>query len=285
MIDYTCKLAKELSVVGLINVQFAVKNGTVYVLEANPRASRTVPFVSKATGVPLAKLAAKVMVGKKLKDLGIIGTPKLNHVAVKEAVFPFDKLPGVDVVLGPEMKSTGEVMGLDSDLGMAYYKAEVAAETKLPTSGTVFISVRDEEKLRIAPIAKKLSKLGFKILATRGTAETLSAMGVEAEVVPKVSEGQPNIVDYIRSGKISLIINVPKGKGPKDDEFYIRRTAVECKTPYITTIAAAHAAVTAIERVKNGTFTIKSLQEYNGAAAGDGKTVSAQLQIQNLSWR
>ncbi|MEM2386441.1 MAG: ATP-grasp domain-containing protein, partial [Candidatus Bathyarchaeia archaeon] len=284
MIDYTYKLARELSVVGLINVQFAVKNGTVYVLEANPRASRTVPFVSKATGVPLAKIAAKVMVGKKLKELGVTETPKLNHVAVKEAVFPFDKLPGVDVVLGPEMKSTGEVMGIDSDLGMAYYKAELAAETKLPKSGTVFISVRDEEKMRILPIAKKLSELGFKILATRGTAESLSAMGVAAEVVPKVSEGPPNIVDYIRSGKVSLIINVPKGKGPKDDEFYIRRAAVECKTPYITTIAAAHAAVMAIERVKNGKFTIKSLQEHHSAVR-EGKVISAEIQIRNCSWR
>jgi carbamoyl-phosphate synthase large subunit len=263
MIDYTRKIAKELGVVGLINVQFAVKNGTVYVLEANPRASRTVPFVSKATGVPLAKVAAKVMVGRKLRELGVTETPKVSHVAVKEAVFPFAKLPGVDVVLGPEMKSTGEVMGLDRDFGMAYYKAKLAAETRLPTGGTVFISVRDEDKLRIVPVAKKLARLGFRILATRGTAEALAAVGVEAKVVPKVSEGQPNIVDYVRAGKISLIINVPKGKGPKDDEFHIRRTAVEYKTPYITTVAAAHAAVMAIERMMEGSFTIKSLQEYH----------------------
>ena len=264
MKEYTRKFAKELSVVGLINVQFAVKNGTVYVLEVNPRASRTVPFVSKATGVPLAKIAAKVMVGRKLRELGITGEhPKLGHIAIKEAVFPFAKLPGVDVVLGPEMKSTGEVMGLDSDFGMAYYKAELAAETKLPTSGNVFISVRDEEKMHAIPIARKLLELGFNILATRGTAETLIAIGVKTETVLKVSEGRPHIVDYIKSGKVALIINVPKGKGPKDDEFQIRRAAVEYKVPYITTIAAAHAAVRAIQRIKESKFTIKSLQEYH----------------------
>ncbi|MEM2318050.1 MAG: carbamoyl-phosphate synthase large subunit [Candidatus Bathyarchaeia archaeon] len=283
MIDYTRKLAKELGVVGLINVQFAVKNGTVYVLEANPRASRTVPFVSKATGVPMAKIAAKVMVGRKLRELGVAETPRVNHVAVKEAVFPFAKLPGVDVVLGPEMRSTGEVMGMDCDLGMAYYKAELAAETKLPISGTVFISVRDEDKLRIVPVAKKLARLGFRILATRGTAEALTLMGVEAEVVPKVSEGQPNIIDYIKAGKINLIINVPKGKGPKDDEFHIRRTAVEFKTPYITTVAAAHAAVLAVEQVREGSFTIKSLQEYHSAVAKG--ELAPQLQVRKFSWR
>jgi carbamoyl-phosphate synthase large subunit len=285
MIDYTRKIAKELGVVGLINVQFAVKNGTVYVLEANPRASRTVPFVSKATGVPLAKVAAKVMVGRKLRELGVTETPKVSHVAVKEAVFPFAKLPGVDVVLGPEMKSTGEVMGLDRDFGMAYYKAELAAETRLPTGGTVFISVRDEDKLRIVPVAKKLARLGFRILATRGTAEALAAVGVEAKVVPKVSEGQPNIVDYVRAGKISLIINVPKGKGPKDDEFHIRRTAVEYKTPYITTVAAAHAAVMAIERMMEGSFTVKSLQEYHSATLKGGISAMPQIQIRRFSWR
>ncbi|MEM2994857.1 MAG: carbamoyl-phosphate synthase large subunit [Candidatus Bathyarchaeia archaeon] len=264
MKEYTRKLAKELSVVGLINVQFAVKNGKVYVFEVNPRASRTVPFVSKATGVPLAKIAAKLMVGHKLKEFGLGGgDAKLDHIAVKEAVFPFAKLPGVDVVLGPEMKSTGEVMGLNHDFGMAYYKAELAAETNLPTSGNVFISVRDEEKMRIVPVAKKLQELGLKILATRGTAETLIGMGVETEIIPKISEGRPNVVDYIKSGKISLIINVPKGKGSKDDEFQIRRAAVEYKVPYITTTAAAQATAKAIERIKESKFTIKSLQEYH----------------------
>lgn len=264
MIDYTRKLAKELGVIGLINIQFAVKNGTVYVLEVNPRASRTVPFVSKATGVPLAKIAAKVIAGWKLSELGIKGeSVKVDHVAVKEAVFPFAKLPGVDVVLGPEMKSTGEVMGMNHDFGMAYYKAELAAETNLPISGNVFISVKDEEKLRIVPVARRLSELGFRILATRGTAETLIAMGINTEIVLKVSEGRPHIVDYIKSGKINLIINVPKGKGPRDDDFQIRRAAVEYRVPYITTVAAAQAAVRAIERIRERSFTIKSLQEYH----------------------
>ncbi|MCS7095522.1 MAG: carbamoyl-phosphate synthase large subunit [Nitrososphaerota archaeon] len=264
MIDYTRKLAKELGVIGLINIQFAVKNGTVYVLEVNPRASRTVPFVSKATGVPLAKIAAKVIAGWKLSELGVKGeSVKVDHVAVKEAVFPFAKLPGVDVVLGPEMKSTGEVMGMNHDFGMAYYKAELAAETNLPISGNVFISVKDEEKLRIVPVARRLSELGFRILATRGTAETLIAMGINTEIVLKVSEGRPHIVDYIKSGKINLIINVPKGKGPRDDDFQIRRAAVEYRVPYITTVAAAQAAVRAIERIRERSFTIKSLQEYH----------------------
>ena len=264
MKEYTRNFARELSVVGLMNIQFAVKNGTVYVLEVNPRASRTVPFVSKATGVPLAKVAAKVMVGHKLRELGVTGeNMKLTHIAIKEAVFPFAKLPGVDVVLGPEMKSTGEVMGLNHDFGMAFYKAELAAETNLPTSGNVFISVRDGEKMRIIAVAKKLAELGFKILATRGTGETLVATGVETEIILKISEGRPHVVDYIKSGKISLIINVPKGKGSKDDEFQIRRAAVEYKVPYVTTVAAAYATVRAIERIKGSKFTIKPLQEYH----------------------
>ncbi|MEM2815661.1 MAG: carbamoyl-phosphate synthase large subunit [Candidatus Bathyarchaeia archaeon] len=283
MIDYTRKLAKELNVIGLINIQFAVKNGTVYVLEVNPRASRTVPFVSKATGVPLAKIAAKVMVGRKLHELGIKGeSVKVDHVAVKEAVFPFAKLPGVDVVLGPEMKSTGEVMGMNHDFGMAYYKAELAAETNLPMSGNVFISVKDEEKLRVVPVARRLSELGFKILATRGTAETLIAMGINTEIVPKVSEGRPHIVDYIKSGKIHLIINVPKGKGPRDDDFQIRRAAVEYKVPYITTVAAAQAAVRAIERIRERSFTIKSLQEYHGVVLASNTHILPKLQIGKL---
>ena len=264
MIDYTRKIARELHVVGLINVQFAIKDGKVYVFEANPRASRTVPFVSKATGVPLAKIAAKLMVGHRLSEFGLGEVAELDHVAVKEAVFPFAKLPGVDVVLGPEMKSTGEVMGIDKDFGIAYYKAELAADTRLPTEGNVFISVRDDEKLRIIPVAKKLKELGLNILATKGTAEVLAAAGIDVKIVPKIGEDRPDILDYIKSDKIDLIINVPKGKGSKDDEFQIRRAAVEHKVPYITTIAAAQAAVKAIEKIKKeGTFTVKSLQEYH----------------------
>jgi len=264
MIDYTRKIARELHVVGLINVQFAIKDGKVYVFEANPRASRTVPFVSKATGVPLAKIAAKLMVGHRLSEFGLGEVAELDHVAVKEAVFPFAKLPGVDVVLGPEMKSTGEVMGIDKDFGIAYYKAELAADTRLPTEGNVFISVRDDEKLRIIPVAKKLKELGLNILATKGTAEVLAAAGIDVKIVPKIGEDRPDILDYIKSDKIDLIINVPKGKGSKDDEFQIRRAAVEHKVPYITTVAAAQAAVKAIEKIKKeGAFTVKSLQEYH----------------------
>lgn len=264
MIDYTRKIARELHVVGLINVQFAIKDGKVYVFEANPRASRTVPFVSKATGVPLVKIAAKLMVGHRLNEFGLGEVAELDHVAVKEAVFPFAKLPGVDVVLGPEMKSTGEVMGIDKDFGIAYYKAELAADMRLPTEGNVFISVRDDEKMRIIPVAKKLKELGLNILATKGTAEVLAAAGIDVKIVPKIGEDRPDILDYIKSDKIDLIINVPKGKGSKDDEFQIRRAAVERKVPYITTVAAAQAAVKAIEKIKKeGVFTVKSLQEYH----------------------
>ncbi len=264
MKDYTRRIAKELHVVGLINVQFSIKDGKVYVFEVNPRASRTVPFVSKATGVPLAKIAAKLMVGHSLSEFGLGEEPEVNHVAVKEAVFPFAKLPGVDVVLGPEMKSTGEVMGIDKDFGIAYYKAELAADTRLPTKGNVFISVRDDEKMRIIPVAKKLKELGLNILATKGAADVLIAANIDVKVVPKIGEGRPDILDYIKSDKIDLIINVPKGKGSKDDEFQIRRAAVDRKIPYITTVAAAQAAVKAIEKIKKeGSFTVKPLQEYH----------------------
>lgn len=263
MKDYTRRIAKELHVVGLINVQFAIKDGKVYVFEANPRASRTVPFVSKATGVPLAKIAAKLMVDHKLSEFGLGEEAEVDHVAVKEAVFPFAKLPGVDVVLGPEMKSTGEVMGIDKDFGIAYYKAELAADTRLPTKGNVFISVRDDEKMCIIPVAKKLKELGLNIFATKGTADVLIAAGIDVKVVPKIGEDRPDILDYIKSDKIDLIINVPKGKGSKDDEFQIRRVAVDHKVPYITTAAAAQAAVKAIEKIKKeGTFTVKPIQEY-----------------------
>ncbi|MEM2909748.1 MAG: carbamoyl-phosphate synthase large subunit [Nitrososphaerota archaeon] len=278
MKDYTRRIAKELHVVGLINVQFAIKDGKVYVFEANPRASRTVPFVSKATGVPLAKIAAKLMVGHRLSEFGLGEAAEIDHIAVKEAVFPFAKLPGVDVVLGPEMKSTGEVMGMNEDFGMAYYKAELAADTRLPTGGNVFISVRSDEKAHIVPVAKKLRELGLNILATKGTAEVLVAAGVDVKVIPKVGEGRPNVLDYIKSDKIDLIINVPKGKGSKDDEFQIRRVAVERKVPYITTVAAAQAAVKAIEKIKKSSFVIKPLQEYHIKLIVKSKSVNHHIQ-------
>jgi len=263
IIDYTRKLALALKVVGLVNIQYAVKDKVVYVLEANPRASRTVPFVSKATGIPLAKIAAKLMMGKKLKELGVKERLNLKHVAVKEAVFPFIKLPGVDPVLGPEMKSTGEVMGVDYDFGVAYYKAELAAGMRLPTEGTVFISVKKRDREKILPVAKKLQEMGFRIVATNGTAEFLNANGVKAEVILKVSQGRPNILDAIINRQIDLIINTPSGKRGKTEGYMIRRAAVDYGVPYITTVAGAIAAVRGIEAIKKAEMTIKSIQEYH----------------------
>ncbi len=264
IIDYTRKIALALKVVGLINIQFAIKDGVVYVLEANPRASRTVPFISKATGLPLAKIAAKLMMGKKLRELGVRERLNLKHVAVKEAVFPFVKLPGVDPVLGPEMKSTGEVMGIDYDFGLAYYKAELAAGMKLPTEGTVFISVKDKDKNeKLVEVAKKLKELGFRIVATEGTARFLRENGIDVEVIPKISEGRPNVIDEIINRRIDLIINTPKGKKERSEGYLIRRTAVDFGVPYITTIAGAIAAVRGIEAVKKAKMTIKSIQEYH----------------------
>jgi len=261
--DYTRKIALALGVIGLVNIQYAVKDDVVYVLEANPRASRTVPFVSKATGLPLAKIAAKIMIGRKLRELGVKERLTLKHVAVKEAVFPFNKLPEVDPVLTPEMKSTGEVMGIDYDFGLAYYKAELAAGMRLPIEGVAFISVKDRDKPKIFPIAKGLRNLGFKILATHGTAEYLRSAGIDAKTVPKTTEGRPNVVDFIINGEVDLIINTPSGKGPKREGYEIRRAAVEYNVPYITTIPAALAAVKGAEAIEKGDMTIKPLQEYN----------------------
>lgn len=263
IIDYTRKLALELKVEGLINIQYAVKDGVVYILEANPRASRTVPFVSKVTGIPLAKIAAKIMLGKKLKDLGLKERIFPRHVAVKEVVFPFVKLPGVDPVLGPEMKSTGEVMGIDYDFGVAYYKAQLAAGMRLPLEGTVFISVKKEDRNKILGVARKLKEMGFRILATDGTAEFLNKNGIEAEVVLKVSQGRPNVIDKIINREIDLIINTPSGKRGKTEGYMIRRTAVDHGIPYITTVSGAIAAVKGIEAMRKSRMTIKSIQEYH----------------------
>ncbi len=265
IVDYTKKLALALKVVGLINIQYAVKGNKVYILEANPRASRTVPFVSKATGLPLAKIAAKLMMGKKLRELGIKERLNLKHVAVKEVVFPFIKLPGVDPVLGPEMKSTGEVMGIDYNFGIAYYKAQLAAGMKLPTKGTVFVSVKEDDKQKILPVVKKLKEMGFTILATEGTAKFLTKNGIDAKVVLKVSQGRPNILDLIINKQVDLIINTPSGKKGKTEGYYIRRAAVDYGIPYITTVSGAMAAVKGIEAVKY-TMTIKSIQEYHERA-------------------
>jgi carbamoyl-phosphate synthase large subunit len=262
IIDYTTKLARALKIVGLINIQYAVKDGKVYILEANPRASRTVPYVSKSIGIPLAKIATKVIMGQKLRDLGYVGIAKPKYVSVKEAVFPFQKLPGVDPVLGPEMKSTGEAIGIDVDFGRAYYKSQLSANMELPMSGTVFISVKDRDKKHIGEIAKKFHELGFDIYATKGTAEVIRKEEVPVREVKKISEStNDNILTLIQQGKIDLIINTSSGDAAKTDGYYIRRAAVEFNIPYITTIQGARAAIKAIEAVKGGLLGVYSLNE------------------------
>ena len=266
--EQTCALAKELGVIGLINIQFAIKDNIVYVLEVNPRASRTVPFVSKAIGVPLAKLAAKVMAGKKLKDLGFIKEVEIRHVAVKEAVFPFSKFPGVDTLLGPEMKSTGEVMGIDMDFPTAFAKAQSAASSALPFSGQVFISVKDRDKLASVEIAQRLHKAGFVIEATRGTAGVLQEYGIPVTVVNKVKEGRPHIVDHIKNGDIVLVVNTVGDMKSKNDSYSIRRSALTKGIPYYTTISGARAAISGIEALQKRSIEIKSLQEYHYLVRG-----------------
>jgi carbamoyl-phosphate synthase large subunit len=270
--EQTAALAAELKVVGLINIQFAIKNGTVYVLEVNPRASRTVPFVSKATGVPLAKLATKVMAGMTLDELGFTREPMLRHVAVKEAVLPFAKFTGVDAVLGPEMKSTGEVMGIDRDFGRAFAKSQIAANGTLPLHGTVFLSVRDADKPHVPPLGRAFSDLGFHILATDGTARCLQEAGVPAERVYKVIDGvRPHIVDRMKSGEIALVVNTPEGRASRLDSYSIRRTAVTMGIPCFTTMAAASAAVQGIRALRAEGLQVKSLQEYNAKGPGGSR--------------
>lgn len=258
----TQTIALALNVVGLINIQYAIKDKTVYVLEVNPRASRTVPFVSKAIGLPMAKIAAKVIAGKKLSELNISTNTALRHIAVKEAVFPFLKFKGVDTILGPEMKSTGEVMGLDTDFGRAYAKSQMAADCSLPLTGTVFISVRDRDKGPMVSVSKKLLQMGFKIVATQGTANALSGHNIPVTPVLKVIEGRPNIVDHIKNNEVQLVINTIEGKAAQKASFSLRRTALVHRVPYFTTVAGAIAAVKAIEALKNGSLDVKPIQEY-----------------------
>lgn len=267
MIEYTIELAKGLNVLGLMNVQFAVKDDTVYVLEVNPRASRTVPFVSKATGLPLAKIAAKVMAGRTLKELGCkdFDFRKMEHVAVKEAVFPFAKFPRTPVFLGPEMRSTGEVMGISKNFGESIAKSQIAAGNTLPTEGTAFFSVNDNDKSGTAvAIARGLINLGFDILATEGTAAFFLKNNVPCGKIFKVNQGRPNSVDYIKNRKIQLIINTPLGEVSRNDEFAIGWAALEHKVSFITTLSAAAAAVKAIETEKAGGMSVQSIQEYLG---------------------
>jgi carbamoyl-phosphate synthase large subunit len=259
----TKMLAKEIGVVGLMNIQYAVKDGILYVLEVNPRASRTAPFVSKAIGVPLAKLATKVMLGKSLKELGFTEAPKPKHVSVKEAVFPFNRFPDVDILLGPEMKSTGEVMGIDHYFGLAFAKSQMAAGFKMPTKGSIFISVHDYHKDKIVSVAKSFQDLGFKILATTGTAKHLISNGIEAVIIHKVSEGRPNVVDHIKNGDIQMVINTSVGRKSSRDAYHVRRGALTYNILYTTTLAGAKALSEATKAIIDEDWQVCSLQEYH----------------------
>jgi carbamoyl-phosphate synthase large subunit len=258
----TKQLAKELKVRGLMNIQYAIKDDKVYILEVNPRASRTIPFVSKSIGMPLAKLAAKIMAGKTLDELGFTKEIERDYYSVKEAVFPFLKFPGIDTLLGPEMLSTGEVMGISNEYGIAFAKSQIAAGNVLPTSGKVFISVKDADKPKAAEIARKLANIGFKIAATKGTCIHLINNNVPAEFVLKVNEGRPNVVDAIINGELDLIINTTIGKQAITDSFSIRRTALDRKVPYFTTMRGAKATADAIEALKKHKVGVKPVQQY-----------------------
>lgn len=268
--SYVRAIALALNVVGIINIQMAYKpeEDRVYVLEANPRSSRTIPYVSKAVGVPLAKIAAKVMVGHTLREMGLVGDIEARCISVKEVVLPFDKLPGADTILSPEMRSTGEVMGVDYDFGIAFYKAELAAGNPLPLEGSVFLSVRDEDKPEVVDVARMLSKAGLKLLATKGTARYLKERGLEVEVLEKVSEGSPNVVDMMREGKVHLVINTPTSKVSRKDGYEMRRAAVDMDFPYITTIQAAKAAAKAILAVKQGGYSVEPITKYHSDEEG-----------------
>jgi len=255
-------MAKALNVVGLMNVQYAIQDDTIYVLEVNPRASRTVPFVAKATGVPVAKIGARVMAGAKLSEFRLDDEAIAPHVAVKEAVFPFARFPNVDTILGPEMKSTGEVMGLDASFERAFAKAQLGAGVRLPEAGTVFVSIKDSDKKGLPALARRLAEMGFAIRATRGTAARIREAGLEVTVVNKVLEGRPHCVDAIRSGEIQMVINTASGPQSVADSFAIRRSALTHGVPHFTTMAGARAAVHAIAALKAGTLEVAPLQSY-----------------------
>ena len=257
----TKKMALALDVGGLMNVQYALKDGEIYVLEVNPRASRTVPFVAKVIGKPIAKIAARIMAGEPLAAFGL--TPfTLNHVGVKESVFPFARFPGVDTVLGPEMRSTGEVIGLDRAFDVAFAKSQLGSGTKVPTGGTVFVSVRDEDKARMLVAIRMLSGLGFKIQATGGTARYMSENGVPTEKINKVSEGRPHVVDAIKNGSIHLVFNTTEGAQALSDSRSLRRAALLHKAPYYTTLAGAVAAAEGVRAYVGGDLEVRALQDY-----------------------
>ena len=261
--------------VGVLNVQYAVRDGTVYVLEVNPRASRTLPFVSKATGVPLAKLASGVMAGKTLEELGLQSEPPMPHVAVKEAVFPFSKFPNVDVILGPEMRSTGEVMGIADSFGMAFAKAQTGAGDELPLDGTIVVTVNDYDKPTVLPIVRRFHEMGFRIIATDGTMRYLRQRGVPAERVAKVHESRPNVVDLIVSGRAQLLVNTPLGKLTQRDDYLMRRSAIAHAVPYVTTMSAASAACDAVLALKSRKGVVRCLQEWYEVA----RASLAELQV------
>jgi carbamoyl-phosphate synthase large subunit len=279
--EYTRKLALALSVRGLVNIQFAIQRGTVYVIEVNPRASRTVPYVSKATGIPLAKIASRIMVGRKLKELlpeQVESGKDLetgSHYYVKSPVFPWGKFPGVDTVLGPEMKSTGEVMGVADNFCEAFAKAQLAAGQVLPLQGTVFLSVNDHDKDRAVALARQFVEMGFHLVATHGTAVVLEQAGLQPERVHKVKEGRPNVVDLIKGDRIQLIVNTPRGQDTFFDEKAIRRAAVLGRIPTITTLAAAQAAAEGISALQRGTLSVFALQTlHSDRIAGETKAVA-----------
>jgi carbamoyl-phosphate synthase large subunit len=266
----TSLIALAIGVVGLLNVQFAVVGGRVYVIEANPRASRTVPFVSKATGVPLAKVACRVMLGERLADLDLPERPEGDHVSVKEAVLPFDRFAGADALLGPEMRSTGEVMGVAADFPAAFAKAQAAAGARLPQSGTVFVTVTDADKLAVAGIAAQLHDLGFALVATRGTAQAIARWGIPVQRLNKLGEGSPHVVDWIERGDVGLVINTPTGTDARADGYEIRAAAVARGIPCITTLSGGMAAARAIAAARVGSPPVHSLQELHARRAGIG---------------
>ena len=265
MVEITKKVALALEIKGLMNLQLAIKDNEIYMIEANPRASRTIPFISKATGIPLAKISTKIMLGKKLKDFGLSGYTPIDHFAIKASVFPFLKLPGVDSILTPEMKSTGEVMGIDNDFDIACYKALTAAGNKLPTEGGVYITVNNSDKDRVLPVAKELLEMGFQIYATKGTSTFLRENGVETTTVFKLDDNmKPNAIGLMREGKINLIINTPSQKsGAIRDGHKMRRLAVELEIPFLTTVQGADAAVGAIKVAKDENFEVRSMKEFH----------------------
>ena len=274
--EYTRKIAVEFGVVGLMNVQYAIENEIVYILEANPRASRTVPLVSKVCNIPMARLATQVMLGKKLKELGLVRRP-IPHFGVKEAVFPFNMFPEVDPILGPEMRSTGEVLGMAENYGEAFYKAQLAAGQVLPLSGTVLITVHESDRAGALEAARRFAEIGFSIVATDGTQKYLESNGVPAQPIKKVHEGRPNITDAIKNGEIHLVVNTPVGKAGSHDDSYIRKAAIRFRIPYITTTAGAIATAKGIAAMSGGgPVKVRSLQQYHAVDRGLIEAVAGQ---------